>query len=164
MSAMTEEPKKDNLYCYILRNKFSPDINKTYNGSTNNLKRRIRQHNGELSGGAKRTSRTGNHTWEYYAIVKGFTDKKNMLQCEWRIWKPSGRRKRERKYLSQEGRIKGLCEVLKLEKWTNNSTIPNSSIELDVYIVEEYADILADVPDNIHVHVVKNLMDVIDEL
>ena len=43
---------KDNYICYILK-----CGNYTYNGCTNNFKRRIRQHNGEIVGGAKCTSR-----------------------------------------------------------------------------------------------------------
>ena len=36
--------------CYILKSG-----NRTYNGSTNNMRRRLRQHNGEIKGGAKYT-------------------------------------------------------------------------------------------------------------
>ena len=40
-------------YCYILRNKQPQYSHLTYNGSTNNPKRRLRQHNEEISGGAR---------------------------------------------------------------------------------------------------------------
>ena len=48
--------------------------NKTYLGITNNTKRRLRQHNCEIKGGAKYTSaflQDGN--WIYHAIVPNLT-------------------------------------------------------------------------------------------
>lgn len=43
---------KDKYYCYILfQTNLESDL--TYNGSTNNLVRRLRQHNGEISGEQK---------------------------------------------------------------------------------------------------------------
>jgi structure-specific endonuclease subunit SLX1 len=46
----------------------------TYLGITNNLKRRIRQHNGEIKGGARSTSRRkGNGEWIYHLIVPNLT-------------------------------------------------------------------------------------------
>ena len=46
MMINTNDKKKINEhYCYILRNKHDPDINRTYNGYTVNPVRRIRQHN-----------------------------------------------------------------------------------------------------------------------
>jgi len=46
---------------YLLVNSIN---NCTYVGITNNSERRIRQHNKELVGGAKYTSKT--NTWKYY--------------------------------------------------------------------------------------------------
>lgn len=44
--------------------------NKTYLGITNNLERRLRQHNCEIKGGAKYTSSfLQNGKWEYHCIV-----------------------------------------------------------------------------------------------
>lgn len=40
-------------YLYLL---YHPNKNRTYLGITNNMKRRWRQHNGEIKGGAKSTS------------------------------------------------------------------------------------------------------------
>ena len=53
--------------CYILK-----CDNYTYNGCTNNFKRRIRQYNGEIKGGAKCTSRRV--PWTPYCIITGFKD------------------------------------------------------------------------------------------
>lgn len=57
---------------------------KTYIGSTNNIDRRIRQHNGIIKGGAKYTRGS---KWNYYCIIFTF----NMNKC---------------KYLSQEWHLK----------------------------------------------------------
>jgi predicted GIY-YIG superfamily endonuclease len=56
-------------------------FNKTYIGSTNNIDRRIRQHNGEIKGGARYTR--GN-TWLFYSIIYSFNLTKNLvLSREW---------------------------------------------------------------------------------
>jgi len=49
---------------YLLSNN---ENNKTYVGITNNLQRRIRQHNSIICGGAKYTKCS--KTWEYYGII-----------------------------------------------------------------------------------------------
>jgi predicted GIY-YIG superfamily endonuclease len=54
-----------------------------YIGKTNNLERRLRQHNGEISGGAKRTKRALDlHKWERVLHVKGFIDERAALHFE----------------------------------------------------------------------------------
>ncbi len=133
-------------HCYILANK---ENGRTYNGYTNNLSRRLRQHNQELKGGAKYTKDFGNKTWFIVAYVSGYPDRINALQCEWRIKHPDNKRKRGAKYSGAYGRIKGLNEVLKLDRWTGNSTIDNSSFELTVHVLEEYAHLLTNLPENI---------------
>lgn len=42
-------------FCYILKSLNPAYTNRTYTGITNNLTKRLRQHNGELSGGARCT-------------------------------------------------------------------------------------------------------------
>jgi predicted GIY-YIG superfamily endonuclease len=65
---------------YLLQ---SLDGKRTYIGASNDPDRRLRQHNREISGGAKST---GNHAWCRVALVTGFRDKIEALQFEWR-WK-----------------------------------------------------------------------------
>lgn len=144
-------------YCYILENTYEPHVNRTYNGYTNNPNRRIRQHNQEIKGGAKVTTRYGNKSWIYSAIVKGFPDEVNALQCEWRIKKPTGNRKRPKKYSTPRGRILGLEEVLKREYWTEQSIYQNSDIQLEVWILDKYQNLLNDLPDNIKVNYVETI-------
>jgi predicted GIY-YIG superfamily endonuclease len=111
---------KNKWYCYILRSTNPFYNNHTYNGSTNNLKRRIRQHNGELVGGAKATKNKG--PWEYYAILTGFNDNHEALACEWKIKYPTNK-KRPMQFCGQYGRIKSLNLILNQEKWTSNYSV-----------------------------------------
>ena len=99
-------------YCYILRNKLEQFKHNTYNGSTNNPVRRLRQHNEEIKGGAKATHGKGG-AWEICAMLSGFPDHINALSCEWRMKCPAGRPgKRESKYQGVKGRISSLNEIL----------------------------------------------------
>lgn len=43
----------EKYFCYILKSTNPNYPNITYNGSTNNLKRRLRQHNGKIVGRCK---------------------------------------------------------------------------------------------------------------
>ncbi len=57
----------------------------TYVGMTNNLKRRIRQHNGELVGGAKYTKiKKEDGEWTVYGTINGL-EKKQALSIEKKI-------------------------------------------------------------------------------
>ncbi len=65
--------------CYVLRSRASPC--RTYCGTTNNLTRRIRQHNGELVGGARAT-KTG-RPWLVAAVISGFLNSSEALRYEY---------------------------------------------------------------------------------
>ncbi len=144
-------------FCYILRNTNERWKGQTYNGSTNNPVRRLRQHNEEIVGGARATHGKGG-AWEIYALVAGFPDHVNALSCEWRIKHPSGKPgRRDAKYCGERGRILGLAEVLRLSAWTKQCVVENACMKLDVWIVGEYADLLVDLPANVHVHVVDSI-------
>jgi len=65
-------------YCYIIVSK--SHNNYTYVGTTNNLEKRLDQHNGKLKGGAKATKKYDD--WEYYKIIE-FNDNKNAMRFEW---------------------------------------------------------------------------------
>ena len=66
--------------CYCIK---AQDCTRTYIGATNDFNRRIRQHNREISGGAKSTA---GHKWEPIIQVVGFTERKKLLRFEW-YWK-----------------------------------------------------------------------------
>lgn len=130
----------ENWYCYILRTINPFYDNCTYNGSTNNLTRRLRQHNGQIGGGAKATSNKG--PWEYYAILTGFENHNETLSCEWRIKHPTGKKLRPKKYCGILGRIESLNLVLNLEKWTNKSTGLESGKQYTLYLANDIFDII----------------------
>ena len=152
-----EEKCNKQYYCYILQNSYPNHKKRTYNGFTVNPKRRIRQHNQEIKGGARYTKKFGNKSWEIYVLVTGFPNNVNALQCEWRIKHPDNRRKRPIKYNSPEGRIKGLCEVLQLDRWTSQSDVNNTDSQFTVWIKRGFDHLLCDLPDNIKVNVVDKI-------
>ena len=77
-------PSQHGWVCYIVQS--SSSRRKTYVGITNNLKRRLRQHNGVIKGGAKATR--GKGPWQLAALVKEFESKSHAMQFEWRMHHP----------------------------------------------------------------------------
>lgn len=125
----------------------------TYNGSTNNPMRRLRQHNEEIKGGAKATHGKGG-AWEICATLSGFPDHINALSCEWRMKCPSGRPgKREAKYQRVQGRVSSLNEILPLERWTGKCIVDNCDFKFKLHILKDVAGYLdkTKVPENIEI-------------
>lgn len=110
----------------------------TYIGATVNLERRLRQHNGELVGGAKATKiaiKKG-QIWIRACYVSGFPSWNAALQFEWK-WKRLGKNI-SRKTNLLERRIRALDLLLALDKSTTNAvpfseweTKPEVFIEVD---------------------------------
>ena len=73
--------------CYLLATT-GGGFQKTYVGVTPDLERRLRQHNGEIAGGARATA---GRQWERIGHIRGFPDHRAALQFEWR-WKQITRR------------------------------------------------------------------------
>src|SRR3990167_985801 len=122
--------------CYVLYS--LSNHNSTYVGATNDMIRRLRQHNGEIAGGAKLTAKK--RPWALVALFYGFPDQHSALQFEWRVHHPPSSRlvktrkgKLRYKYPSNRhginGRIKVLEEVLSLKQWTSNS-LPANQFQL----------------------------------
>jgi len=106
--------------------------NKTYVGMTNDFFRRWRQHNGEIKGGAKYTTKFGSPdpeiSWNPILIIDGFQTMKEAMQCEWKV-------KRRRGHV---GRVKGVYDLLVSGgKWTSKSPLIQDQ-ELMIYVNEEY--------------------------
>src|SRR5687767_6807648 len=121
----------DKNYCYILRHKKYNKL--TYNGFTNNPNRRIRQHNGEISGGANETTKV-EPGWEFFVLMTGFETQSNALSCEWKIKYP----KKRRKCLGGPiNRVKSLNDILQLDKWTSLCDIPNNICQYRLYITSD---------------------------
>ena len=93
---------------YIIKSK---DKGITYIGMTNNFYRRLRQHNQEITGGAKYTKKSKH--WIPIMIIDGFLCKRDALQCDWRL---------KRKGKGIDGRLTYINYLLNnIEKWTKNS-------------------------------------------
>jgi len=114
--------------------------NKSYVGMTNNFFRRIRQHNKEIKGGAKYTSKYNN--WYPVCIIDGFKDKKSACQCEWRL----------KHFAIGNGSIRGANNKIRYlskylhndnkfaEKWTSNCDESIKNQNLKFYIDDEFID------------------------
>ena len=92
----------------------------TYVGATVDLDHRLRQHNGEICGGAKATAKCPGG-WQRLchvaAHVSGFPDWQAALQFEW-AWKNWTKKCRGG---ALERRIRGLCALVNSEKATSKA-------------------------------------------
>jgi predicted GIY-YIG superfamily endonuclease len=141
-----EEEEYQKSKCYIL---YNPDDSRTYNGYTTDTTRRLRQHNQELSGGAKATGRNKNRNWKYGAIITSkdpnFT-KIMALQLEWNIKYPTRRVPRPKEFNGIQGRMNSLPLVFQNERFSHiNFDIYTNFICHDITNVKVYqfADYLA---------------------
>lgn|GEM_PF-828032 len=98
---MEEAPKKlilnivpkttsDHL-CYILKSIVTGRI---YIGYTVDFDRRLRQHNGEIVGGAKKTQK--GRPWIPVCLIKGFYEKSSAMRFEYRLQHYKLRNKKNR--------------------------------------------------------------------
>lgn len=92
----------------------------TYVGATIDLDRRLRQHNGELAGGARATTSkvSQGKQWRRVCYVSGFPAWQTALQFEWR-WKQISRKLKIKCPL--ERRNKALEMLLALDRPTTKS-------------------------------------------
>lgn len=112
------QPQKEH-FCYIVYDSFGS----TYNGYTCNMNRRIRQHNNQIKGGAKFTTRKQMKTnltdhWKYMLAITSNDvrfDYKKALSLEWSIKNPTNKRTRPNR--SPLGRINSLPLVFSNKKF-----------------------------------------------
>ena len=88
---------------------------RAYIGATVDPRKRLRQHNGEIVGGATRTRNRG--PWSFERVTSGFRTWQEALQYEWAA-----------KYYSRRcrgihGRRTALDELNQRERWTSNSPL-----------------------------------------
>ena len=102
----------------------------TYAGVSPDPVRRLRAHNGEISGGAKYTASKG-PGWRHIVLVRGFQNKIQALQFEWAV-----KHEPPRNVGGIKSRIKKLYSVMNKERWTSNSPLA-SDVPLEVEFVEE---------------------------
>jgi predicted GIY-YIG superfamily endonuclease len=121
--------------CYCL----ASETGRTYIGFTTNLDRRLRQHNTELSGGAKATK---GQQWKRILSVIGFPSQKAALQFEW-MWKHLTRSSRGE--TAVERRCTALVTLLNLESSTSKAQ-PFSTYEapLTVFVEDSSCTFLED--------------------
>tara|TARA_A100001035_G_C27771420_1_gene496578 strand:- start:334 stop:747 length:414 start_codon:yes stop_codon:yes gene_type:complete len=107
-------------FFYIIYNN-----NFTYAGVSPDPKRRLKQHNGEISGGAKYTTSKGTG-WKHLCIISGFQNKIQSMQFEWAV-----------KHVPPinsggiKNRINKLFFVLNKDKWTSKAPLA-SNIPLNI--------------------------------
>tara|TARA_Y100000996_G_scaffold73261_1_gene49340 strand:- start:219 stop:617 length:399 start_codon:yes stop_codon:yes gene_type:complete len=102
-------------FFYIIRN--GPA---TYAGVSPDPKRRLRQHNGEISGGAKYTTGKG-PGWTHVCLIQGFQDKIQAMQFEWAV-----KHVPPRNAGGIHNRLNKLFSVLNKERWTSNAPLAAS--------------------------------------
>ena len=116
-----------NYVVYIIKSD-----NHTYIGMTNNFFRRWRQHNKIIKGGAKATSRREN--WSPICIIDGFLTLKEACQCEWKLKRVKGHKKRVQNVYHH---------LMNEDKWTSKSPLIKEQ-DLTVYVTDEYKEFFED--------------------
>jgi predicted GIY-YIG superfamily endonuclease len=108
----------------------------TYAGVSPDPVRRLRQHNGEIKGGAKYTTGKG-PGWRHICLISGF-DKIQSMQFEWAV-----KHYPPRDAGGISNRLVKLIAVLNKEKWTSKSpeaiTVPLSITWLEKHNIGEYS-------------------------
>jgi structure-specific endonuclease subunit SLX1 len=100
------------------------DSEATYIGATVDLDHRLRQHNGEIKGGAHATSMkiAKGERWCRFCHVAGFPTWNAALQFEWR-WKQLSRTKFPKNMHPVERRIRALKMLLALDRPTTKADL-----------------------------------------
>ncbi len=112
-AAVAKTPINDSLEpwsFYIIQNKGS-----TYAGVSPDPVKRLRKHNGELSGGAKYTQSRG-PGWTHICLVHGFQTKIQALQFEW-----ASKHVPPRDAGGVINRLKKLFVLFHKQQWTSKS-------------------------------------------
>lgn len=101
--------------CYVLASQTNP--NKGYVGFTVNPARRLRQHNGDLKAGARRTKK--GRPWTMALLVVGFASTTQALQFEWQVQHPAKSRLYSKTLPKKrvEGFTRNVAALLATEKY-----------------------------------------------
>lgn len=91
------------------------DGTRTYVGATLDVERRLKQHNGLLSGGAKATR---GHNWKRICHITGFPHERGALQFEW-AWKHYSKKQFGS---GIQRRLKSLLELFGCDQPTSKAT------------------------------------------
>lgn len=137
--------------CYLLIN----SQGRTYIGYTNDFKKRLRQHNGEISGGAKYTTAyKGTNGWHPVAVIEGFPDNKWAMSFEWRMKKYKNSKGKLKSSSGLDKRLKNIFEIIKENKITGKSLPPSEIPLLTININKKYENRLEKIVDldNFFIH------------
>lgn len=104
------------FYCYLL----CTESGHTYVGATVDPDRRLEQHNGKRSGGARATGIqvARGEQWHRVCFITGIPEWRSALQIEWK-WKQLSRKEKSRHPLHR--RLLALHALLSLEKPTKTA-------------------------------------------
>jgi len=111
---MTSSQSSRTYYCYFLGQHDNWE-GQTYNGYTVDLKKRLRQHNGEIKGGAWATTAKGAGAWSFIAVLtsSNWDSISRAMACEWNCRYPTRKKPRPKKFAGSAGRIDSLAEIFK---------------------------------------------------
>jgi predicted GIY-YIG superfamily endonuclease len=106
--------KETKYYCYFL-GQHNNWTGQTYNGYTVNLSRRLRQHNGEIKGGAWATTAKDKGAWSFIAALTSdsWASVSRAMACEWNCRYPTRKKPRPKIFAGAKGRIDSLVEIFK---------------------------------------------------
>jgi len=104
---------RDDACVYLIEDTTS---RRCYIGATLDPARRLRQHNRELVGGARRTARG---TWRFVAVVHGLETWRHALQLEWAF----KRRCARTRGWTRAKRLEALAWVLAQPRWTRGAPL-----------------------------------------
>ncbi len=127
-----EEKEGENYYVYLLQSISNP--RKTYIGYTINPIKRLRQHNGEIVGGAKRTKSA--RPWRMICYLTGFQTSKIALQFEWLNNHPKKMGLTQRN--SVKGRIQTIYDGLKRARFASTAPLTSSMKLQLIWLVHEH--------------------------
>ena len=122
------ETEQDPWKFYIIANRGA-----TYAGVSPDPVRRLRQHNGEIKGGAKYTTSKGSG-WRHVCLVSGFRAKIEALQFEWAV-----KHFPPRNAGGLKNRLLKLVGVCNKPSWTSKAP-PASDVPLHIEWLEEPCD------------------------
>lgn len=130
-------------YCYLLQSLGNP--RKWYVGYSDDPITRLKQHNGQLVGGAKETNK--DRPWKLVCCLSGMPNHQQGLIWEW-AWqnrklarKPKGNK--TPKYIYR------LTQLISLDQVTSNA-YPSRYIHLSLYINQEYWPLFQNLPITLH--------------
>lgn len=118
--------KRDRVVVYVLQSAARGKAKQTYIGMTSHLGRRIRQHNGQLTGGAKYTSK--NRPWRILMVLTGLPDRSEALRWEWAM-----KHRRARSAAGPTNKACTLVRLLDLKRVTKKAKPRSQLKRLRVY-------------------------------